>query len=303
MDSPLTGVHPYLGWSDSRGLSLWGVAGLGQGELTVSPVGDERDYTTDIGMSMLALGGRRTLASAEEAGGFDLAVRSDALVVWMDSEAAEDMRAIDVWVSRARLALEAGGSFDLEEALVGSLEYSVELGLRHDAGDAENGLGLEVGGELRYTDPERGLTVELQGRRLLAHGDDDYREWGARGTVQVDPGADGLGLSFRVQPSWGAPEGGIAAMWQPEAGSMATEGGATANLDAELGYGLRGWDRDTVITPLVGFGHSSADERLWRLGVRFDDAGSAFGLDLALEGATLAGARSHSFLARCTLAW
>ena len=56
VESPLTGVHPYLGWSDNRGLSLWGVAGLGQGELTVSPDGDERDYTTDIGMSMLALG-------------------------------------------------------------------------------------------------------------------------------------------------------------------------------------------------------------------------------------------------------
>ena len=303
VESPLTGVHPYLGWSDGRGLSLWGMAGLGQGELTVSPVGDDRDYTTDIGMSMLALGGRRTLASAEEAGGFDLAVRSDALVVWMDSEAAEDMRAIDVWVSRARLGLEAGGSFDLEEALGGNLEHSLELGLRHDAGDAENGLGLEVGGELRYADPTQGLTVELRGRGLLMHQDEDYREWGAAGAVLVDPGADGLGLTFNIQPSWGAPEGGVAALWEEGADAAAQGAGSQGRLDAELGWGLSAWNGRAVLTPLMGLGRSTENERLWRLGLRVE-TGDSFELDLALEQTTgLGGETSHGVLLRGTATW
>lgn len=49
----------------------------------------------------------------------------------MWSEAAEDMRAINVWVSRARLALEAGGKLDLED-LGSNLEHAMELGLRND---------------------------------------------------------------------------------------------------------------------------------------------------------------------------
>ena len=301
VESPLTSVHPYVEWSEGD-LSLWAMVGLGQGSLMVISDGDDGDYETDMEMSMAALGGQRALVSAEELAGFDLAARWNAMLVSMKSEAAENLRAVDTRTSRARLTLEAKRAFTLE-GLGGTFEPSIEIGLRHDGGDEAQGLGLEIGGQIRYADPERGLTVELGGRGLLVHGGDDYREWGVRGTVQVDPGADGLGLSFHVRPSWGAPESGIARMWQPEAGSMAAEGGASAHLDAELGYGLRGWNRDTVITPLVGFGHSSADERLWRLGVRFDDAGSAFGLDLAFEGTTQAGARSHSVLARGTLAW
>ena len=302
--SPLTSVHPYLGWTDSRGHSLWGVVGLGQGELTVSPDQDDQDYTTDIGMTMAAFGGRRALASAEEAGGLGLALRSDALMVWMSSEAAEDMRAIDVRVSRVRLALEGSGTFDLADDGGGLLEHTLELGLRHDGGDAETGLGLEAGGELRYTDPALGLTVELRGRGLLMHQDDDFREWGAAGAVLVDPGADGLGLSLGMRPSWGVPEGGVAALWDEgaEAERVASGTGAPAQLDAELGYGLSAWHGRAVLTPLVGFGHSTADERLWRLGLRFQ-AGDAFGFDVALERTTLAGEASHGLFLRGTATW
>ena len=256
MESPLTSVHPYVEWSDGD-FSLWGMVGLGQGSLTVSPDGADRDHETDMEMSMAALGGRRSLVSAERADGFGLAARWDAMLVSMKSDAAEDMRAVHTQTIRARLALEAGWTIVLDD-LGGTLEPSLEIGFRYDGGDKEHNLGLEVGGQIRYADPARGLTVALSGRSFLARGDDDYREWGLRGTVQVDPGADGLGLSLRLQPSWGTPESGIAGMWQPGAVSMASETEAPALLDAELGYGLQGWDRNTVITPLVGFRQSSA---------------------------------------------
>ena len=109
------------------------------------------------------------------------------------------MRAINVWVSRARLALEAGGKLDLED-LGSNLEHAMELGLRNDGGDAETGFGLELGGELRYADPARGLTVELRGRDLLMLQDGDYRERGAAGAILPDPGAEGLGLSISMHP-------------------------------------------------------------------------------------------------------
>ena len=70
----------------------------------------------------------------------------------------------------------------------GALTPSLEVGLRHDGGDAETGTGIEVGGGLSYTDPALGLTDPVLGltldakvRGLAAHEDADYAEWGASG--------------------------------------------------------------------------------------------------------------------------
>ena len=298
VESPLTSVHPYVEWSEGD-LSLWAMVGLGQGSLTVTAEGGDRDYETDMEMNMAAVGGRRALLSAEEGRGFDLKARWDALLVSMKSDAAEDLRAVGTRTSRARLALEAGRTFVLDDP-GGTLEPSIEIGLRHDGGDEAQGLGLEVGGQIRYADPERGLTVEFGGRGLL--GRDDYREWGVRGTVQVDPGVDGLGLSLRVRPSWGAPESGIAAMWQPEAGWMAPEAGAPARLDAELGYGLRAWQGRAVVTPVAGFTGSDGGDRTWRVGVRLLSRG---GLEASLTGerATVGGETGHGVALRARWRW
>ncbi|MYF19359.1 MAG: hypothetical protein F4218_01650, partial [Synechococcus sp. SB0677_bin_5] len=44
-----------------------------------------------------------------------------------------------------------------------SLAPSRELGIRHGAGDAETGFGLEVGAGIRCHDPGRGIMGEVQG--------------------------------------------------------------------------------------------------------------------------------------------
>ena len=64
----------------------------------------------------------------------------------------------------------------------GTLTPGLELGLRHDGGDAETGTGVELGGRIAYEDPETGLGVEARARTLIAHEDSDYREWGASGS-------------------------------------------------------------------------------------------------------------------------
>ena len=43
---------------------------------------------------------------------------------------------------------------------------TVELGLRHDWGDAETGFGVELGGRMQYTHPGLGLTVDAAVRGL-----------------------------------------------------------------------------------------------------------------------------------------
>ena len=78
-----------------------------------------------------------------------------------------------------------------------ALTPAVDIGLRHDGGDAETGFGLNVGGGGAYAVPARGLTGELNGRWLLAHSDDDFREWGVSGSRAFD-----LGGCFTIIRLW-----------------------------------------------------------------------------------------------------
>ena len=49
-----------------------------------------------------------------------------------------------------------------------------------------------------------GVTVQGTVRTLVAHESTGYEEWGAAGTVRIDPGASGRGLSPTLAPAWGA---------------------------------------------------------------------------------------------------
>ena len=84
-----------------------------------------------------------------------------------------------------RVRLDGSWALMLEDG--SRLTPAVDIGLRHDGGDAETGFGLNVGGGGAYAVPARGLTGELNGRWLLAHSDDDFREWGVSGSLLYDP--------------------------------------------------------------------------------------------------------------------
>ena len=75
-----------------------------------------------------------------------------------------------------RTALESSRGFTLRSRL--SLTPSVEVGLRHDAGDAEQGSGVDVGGGLVVSDAATGLAVDLRVRMLLVHEAEGFRERG-----------------------------------------------------------------------------------------------------------------------------
>ena len=91
----------------------------------------------------------------------------------------------------------------------------MEVGLRHDWGDAETGFGVELGGRIRYADPRLGLTIEGAVRGLLAHENNDYDEWGASGSLRLAPGSAGQGLTLTLAPTWGAASSGVDGLWSP----------------------------------------------------------------------------------------
>ena len=185
LDNTLTSIHPYLRYAVNDRLDVWGLLGYGWGDLTVEQ-GNGVTLETDTALVMGAFGGRGILLPATETGGFELATRTDAMLTRTTSEAVAGMESAEADAHRLRLILE--GSRMVTWADGQRLTPSVEVGLRHDWGDAETGFGVELGGRVRYTDPRVGLTVEGAVRGLLAHEDSDYEEWGASGTLRIDPG-------------------------------------------------------------------------------------------------------------------
>ena len=284
VESSLTSVFPYARLAIGEGLDIWGLVGAGSGDLTLA-VGEEVTKA-DLSMRMGALGLRGEIVTAEEEGDFGLAWKSDALWVRTESAASRsstggNLEAASGDVSRVRVPLE--GSRAIAVGSGSAVTPTLEIGLHHDGGDAETGAGVEAGFGLQYSHPAQGLTVDGRVRGLLAHSDGAYEEWGASGSLGLDPGISGRGVSLAIVPVWGAASDGVEQLWSTgTAAGLAADDGfdAPARLQAELGYGLRPPVGQGVLTPYAGFSTGGAG-RTYRLGVRWRGA-SMF--QMALEG-------------------
>ena len=303
--STLTSVHPYAAYALSDRVRLWGMVGYGSGSLQLR-LAEQEAMDTDLAMTMGALGIRGSLLEpSRQEGGMQLAVRSDVLWLRMDSAAVAGMAATEAEVSRLRLVLE--GSRPISLASGGLLIPTLEVGLRHDGGDAETGSGVEVGGSLRYTSAW-GLSVEASVRGLLAHEASDYQEWGASGALRFDPGRQGLGLTASIVPTWGSAASGVDRLWgQPQASGLALghplATAAAGRLDAELGYGLAALRGRGLLTPYVRAALAEGSEQAWHLGARLALARS---LNLSLEASRRArdgDAAAHELALLATLGW
>ena len=286
IESTMTTVSPYARMSLNDRLSVWGLAGWGTGDMTIvqdaSDSQPERITRTDIAMRLAALGGRGALLQAGEDGGIDLALKADAFYVETESDPISNEGKTVADASRVRLALEGSRTFRIEGGAV--LTPGLELGLRHDGGDAETGTGVELGGRVAWADAGSGLSVEASIRTLIAHEDSDYGEWGASGMLRLAPDATGRGLSFSLAPTWGAPSSAVERLWSArDTGGLASgrEFAPERRLQGELGYGLA-LPGGFTGTPNVGFGLSDA-ARDWRIGWRLTPAGTASGFLLDLD--------------------
>ena len=289
VDQTLTSIHPYLRYAVSERLDVWGVFGYGRGELTLTPAGSAA-LQTDANLLMGAFGGRGIVLPAAATGGIQLATRTDALLTRTTSDAvngtAGNLAATDADAHRLRVILEGARGFEWAEGR--RLTPTVEMGLRHDRGDAETGFGLEVGGRVRYADPTWGLSVEGTIRGLLAHEDEDYREWGASGRLQVSRGPEGRGLSMTLAPAWGTTVSGVEGLWsrQTTAGiaPQTTRQAQSGRLATEVGYGIAAFGRG-LLTPYAGSELAEGAARRYRIGTRLQlSRDSVTGFSLNLEG-------------------
>ena len=308
--SSVTGLYPWLGYQVTDRVSVWGVTGYGAGGLLLTPNGGPA-LRSGLSMAMAAAGTRGELV-AGGAGGFALAFKADALWVGTSIDgvdgAAGRLAATDAAVSRFRTGLEGSRAYTLAGRL--SLRPSVEVGLRHDGGDAENGAGMDVGGGLMVSDTSTGLAVDLRVRMLVMHQAEEFRERGMALSLSYNPTpSTPLGFVARVAPSWGGQAtSGAEALWGRETmAGMASGGVASGNrLDGEVGYGLPVGSR-FVGTPTFGVGTSESG-RDYRLGYRLGALGGAgttfeLGVDAQRRERSLPGGTDHGALARATMRW
>ena len=155
-----------------------------------------------MAMAMAAAGTRGELVSGG-AGGFALAFKADALWVGTSIDgvdgAAGRLNATAAAGTRFRMGLEGSRAYTLAGRL--SLRPSVEVGLRHDGGDAETGAGMDVGGGLVVSDASTGLAVDVRVRMLVMHQAEGFRERGMAVSLSYNPTpSTPLGFVARVPP-------------------------------------------------------------------------------------------------------
>ena len=288
VSSTLTGLYPWGRQALSERVSMWAAAGYGEGTLTLTPEGHPA-MRTDLDLAMGALGLRGVAVMATRTGGPEVAVTADAMGVRTTTAAVDGLAAAEAEVTRLRLGLEA--AWPVRFADGAALVPSLELGLRHDGGDAETGYGADLGGGVAWSDPGRGISAEFRGRGLLSHEATGFRERGLSGALSWEPVAGGRGPRLSLsQTVGGASRGGMYALLEREtlAGLAANDNGddlRQRRLELRFGYGFGAFGDRFTWTPEAGFGLSDGgrDYTLgWRL-LRRSTASDIGSLELSFD--------------------
>ena len=271
LEIELTALYPYVRWAFANGLELQGVLGTGSGDARHLP---GRGAPEDAGLKM-RLGSLGMRAPMPALVGLEMNARADVGFVWMETgdgaEAVHGLRA-DTW--RARFGLEASRRIVWGPGC--ELAPFVEAAGRRDSGDGLEGTGVEVAGGVRYRD--RRFQLEARGRALVMHSADGADERGVSLTARLVPRANGGGLSLALTPRWGTATGPAESLWRHQMPRLARNAGPeTALLDAQVGYGF--FLSGGLLTPFAEANLTGADNRVLRMGVRFE----ATGLNLQTE--------------------
>ena len=289
VEASLTAALPYASLEASERLKLWGALGYGEGEVTLATAMGGR-YRADTTWRMAAAGLRGDLLEAPaEGSGPALALTTDALWARTASEKTLDLAASASDVTRLRLGLEGSWRLALDGGDAGaqsgaSLVPRLEVGARHDGGDAETGAGLELGGGLVWTDPALGLTLDVSGRTLIAHEDGALEDRGFAAALGFDPRPETeRGPSFSLRQDFGGPaSGGLDALFQSAPLDERSGSEATRRWTAEAAYGLPAFGGRWTASPHAGLG-LSPDARDLTLGWRWTPAEGAHPLSFGLK--------------------
>ena len=277
VEASLAAAVPYASLRVSERLKLWGALGYGSGEVTLETAMGDR-YDADTTWSMAAAGLRGGLLKP---GGFSLALLADALWTRTDSDETGELSASRSEVNRLRLGIEGSREFTLDGGVVSP---RVEFGVRHDGGGAETGFGVEVGAGVSLTAGRLGLVLDVSGRTLLAHEDEDLKDRGISASLTYDPDPGSKrGASFALRRDLGGSAAdGLDALFASDPLAKRS-GGRSDGWRAEAAWGLPAFGGRFTGSPFLAWGFS-AGARDYDVGWRLEpEAAGAPDLSLAVK--------------------
>ena len=185
-------------------------------------------------------------------------------------------------MTRLRLGLE--GSWRIATEGDGSVTPKLELGVRQDGGDAETGSGMELGAGIAWSDPGAGLSLDLSGRTLITHTEEDLENEGFSVSFHYDPKpASARGLELSLSQEIGGPStGGLDALFASEPLSERSDSDEESRLKLEAAYGFPVFSGQYIGTPGISFVRGSAS-RDYSLGWHFTPAKSTIGISFGVR--------------------
>ena len=283
IEAALTGLYPYAGYQITKRLSVWGLGGFGRGGLTVTPPNGTAKET-DMGLLMIAAGARSLLLTAPR--GMNVAFETDGFWVHAASDGTSGLSATKSDAKRLRFGLES--SYRVVLKYGGTLTPRFEVGWRYDGGDADTGLGVDIGGGLVWWAPAGGITAEIEVRRVLIHEATGFNDWNVSGLVRYDPNPSSeRGASVALRSSIGPPSFGTAnSLLERETlvGLASSSTSDRGQLTAEAAYGFPILGGRFTGAPWVGAGLLESG-RDYRVGYRISPVGQ-FGshMQIGIEG-------------------
>ena len=304
LTNTLTSVNPYVGWQASESMNVWATAGYGWGDVEIAESTGKQE--SDLTQQMVAAGVSGLLSSSGEVnqgGKTTVRIKAEMAYTWADIDGEGTLEGMTLDANRKRLMLETAHECALDSG--GILTSSLEVGVRSDGGDGEDGEGFEAGAGLRFSDPSTGVSFEGRARALLGH-DGDYDEWGFSGLVRIDPGADGVGLAVSLQPQWGQASSGVQRMWEADAiGGTLSDNQSPLRMNARIAYGMVAlWGgRQGVLTPYTDVSLSGEGSQRLSLGGQFN-VGSSMQMSLEiLHDQPAYGDSYHGIMLRSNFNW
>ena len=253
-DASVTSVTPYLAWI-REDASVWTLYGSGWGSFILSDSlagsRESRFATTTI-----AAGGMRNMGRSR-IGAFGLRAEGFSLGISVAGNGEESistyLNETSYTIRRARLMLD----WAVVDYRLGSSRTEVvfRTGARQDWSNVADRLGgTEIGGEVRFESSV--FRVRGDGRMLIHP---SYREWGLRGMFELRSGNE-QGLSVRLEPSYGAAQDGIDALWHEGAGTMTPLPGR--QLEIKTAY-------KPSVFPLAAYSRYNSSQKTLIVGTRF----------------------------------
>ena len=270
LSTELLSIFPYAKYSVDDCTELWAILGFGSGDVESRRSVVTRTSEADLTMSLFSAGGSRVISSGE---GWSITFLGDASAINMDTDGITGaISSVEVDVRRIRAGFQGARTIEMDDG--SRFVLFGEVAARNDSGDGDTGGGAEVSAGIRFNTTDR-FSVELKGRILATHSEDDVEESAFSLSAMLLPKSNGGGLSLALSSRQGADFGLSGIMPGRDYDAMRRARGIANDwgFDARIGYGLPDTGMPGVLTPFVKVDAGSSYRRGARIGARFDAGG------------------------------